>query len=278
MLRDQLQGMRRNVRRRWRAYGDASVTKRMDAFTVGVPEARRLAPAGELSDLFFAHDGRLVHKWVHYLDVYERYLGPLRAGFPLADGTTRPLRLLEIGVSHGGSLELWRKYLGPEAIIFGVDVDKRCAELNGVAGQVRIGSQADGAFLASVVEEMGGVDVVIDDGSHRASHLRTSYDVLFPLLSFGGFYLAEDLQTAYWMLNYDGGYRRPGTFIEVAKSLVDGMHGWYHRFPMSARAKRAQSEVGAVCFYDSIVVIEKRHHSRPAVVKVGHPTLNANSH
>lgn len=242
-------------------------------FQVDPTTALAQATPGPLTDLFFAHDGRLIHKWVHYLEIYERHLAPYRDGFPLPDGTRRPLRLLEIGVSQGGSLQLWRKYFGPEAVIFGIDVDERCAALDEPETRVRIGSQADSAFLNSVVAEMGGVDVVIDDGSHRAPHQRASFDVLFPSLSFGGLYIAEDLHTAYWALDFSGGYRRPGTFIEVSKSLVDGMHAWYHRWPISRRARRAQSEIFSVCFYDSVVVIEKRRRERPTVVKVGRPTL-----
>jgi hypothetical protein len=235
------------------------------------------APGGPLADLFFAHDGRLIHKWVHYLEIYERHLGAYRDGFPLPDGTRRPLRLLEIGVSQGGSLQLWRKYFGPEATIFGIDVDPRCAALDNPETRVRIGSQADSAFLATVIDEMGGVDVVIDDGSHRARHQRASFDALFPRLSFGGLYLAEDLHTSYWAFEFAGGYRRPGTFIEVSKGLVDGMHSWYHRWPISHRARRAKTEIFSVCFYDSIVVIEKRHRDQPVVVKVGRPSFGPGS-
>jgi hypothetical protein len=242
-------------------------------FLVDPDVATAQATPGPLTDLFFAHDGRLIHKWVHYLEIYERHLAAFRDGFPLGDGTRRPLRLLEIGVSQGGSLQLWRKYFGPEATIFGIDVDPRCAALDEPETRVRIGSQADAAFLNAVVEEMGGVDVVIDDGSHRAQHQRASFDALFPALSFGGLYIAEDLHTSYWALDFTGGYRRPGTFIEVSKSLVDGMHAWYHHWPISRRARRAQTDIFSVCFYDSVVVIEKRHRQRPSVVKVGRPSL-----
>ena len=48
---------------------------------------------------------------------------------------------------------MWRKYFGEDAIIYGIDIDPECAQLDGIAGQVRIGSQADTAFLESVVAE-----------------------------------------------------------------------------------------------------------------------------
>ena len=45
---------------------------------------------------------------------------------------------------------------------------------------------------------MGGVDVVLDDGSHVALHQRVSFDTLFPLLSANGLYVVEDTHTAYF--------------------------------------------------------------------------------
>ena len=55
----------------------------------------------------------------------------------------RPVRLLEIGVFKGGSMHLWRKYFGLEAILFGIDIDPKCAQFDGRDAQVRIGSQDD---------------------------------------------------------------------------------------------------------------------------------------
>jgi cephalosporin hydroxylase len=228
-------------------------------FTVDATSARAAVPNGELATLFFAHDGRGVHKWPHYFAAYERYLGPFR-------GT--PVRMLELGVSYGGSLELWRRYLGEAATIIGVDDDPRCVDV----GNVRIGSQADAGFLRGVVAEMGGVDIVIDDGSHRAAHQRASLGALWPLLSDGGVYVIEDVHTSYWW-KFGGGYRRPGSAMEVAKSLADGMNAWYHRHHPRSSGVDAAHEVGSVAFYDGLIVIEKQVHDRPTVVKVGRPSF-----
>lgn len=248
--------------------------RRVDAFTVSADEAKELlSQPGELGRLFLEHRSRLVSKWTGYLDVYERYLAPYRAGFSPPQGPRRPLHLLEIGVSQGGSLQLWRKYLGPEATIFGVDVDPRCAQFDGAEGRVRIGSQSDAGFLRTVVEEMGGVDVVIDDGSHRVKDQRKSFDTLFPLLTLGGTYIVEDLHTSYWPAEYGGGYRRPGTFIELSKSLVDDMHAWYYRWPRLRRRPWAKTDVRSVCFYDSMVVIEKQRRGHPGRLNVGDPVF-----
>lgn len=171
-----------------------------------------------VEEIFWNHDGPVIHKWHHYLPLYDRHFTPWR---------DKPLRMLEIGVSKGGSLAMWRRFFGTEAVIFGIDIDPTCARFDGIDGRVRIGSQADAAFLASVVAEMGGVDIVLDDGSHMSGHMRSSLETLFPLLSDGGLYVIEDLHAAYWQ-DFGGGYRAEGSFMTTIKTMIDDMHHWYH--------------------------------------------------
>jgi hypothetical protein len=33
---------------------------------------------GGLAEVFFGHRGRVIHKWVHYLEIYERHFAPYR--------------------------------------------------------------------------------------------------------------------------------------------------------------------------------------------------------
>lgn len=225
-------------------------------------------PDGTFAQLFEGHQGRNLTKWAHYFGIYDRLLAPFRQGFPMSDGSTRPLHLLEIGVRHGGSLELWREFFGPSATIFGIDLDPRCTGAGRDDLPIRIGSQDDPEFLRAVVSEMGGLDIVIDDGSHVARHQRRSFDTLFPLLEDGGLYVVEDTHTAYW-LRYGGGYRRPGSFISLAKGMVDGMHGWYFKSPRGDRFTLAQHQIGSIEFFDSIVAIRKQLHGRPSTVARG---------
>ncbi len=173
--------------------------------------------------------------------------------------------MLEIGVNHGGSLELWRKFFGPQATIFGIDISPECAERVTPPNQVRIGSQADPRFLRGVVEEMGPPDVVLDDGSHHASHQRISFDTLFPLLNDGGLYIIEDVHTSYFPGFSEGGYQRKGTAIEYAKQMIDDMHAWYHRHKAATPTQRL---IKAIHFYDSLVVIEKAQIERPFHIQV----------
>lgn len=225
------------------------------------PDHMQAYTESPLARLFYSHQGRLAHKWDHYLPIYERHLARYR-------GTA--VRLLEIGVSQGGSLQLWRKYFGPAAIIFGIDVNPRCRAVNDPGVCVRIGSQADPKFLRSVIREMGGVDIVIDDGSHFASLQRVSFETLFPLLDPNGVYIVEDLHTSYWS-DYEGGVRRGGTFIEEMKLLVDDIHAWYGE--VEQRVVDAHKTVDGIHFYDSVVAVEKRPKERPFHTKVGAPSF-----
>jgi hypothetical protein len=214
----------------------------------------------ELSDLerlFFENKGRLIHKWRHYLPIYERHFASYR---------NKPVRMLEIGVSKGGSLDLWRRYFGPEATIFGIDVNAECLSAVDPPNQVRIGSQADPEFLRSTVDEMGIPDIVLDDGSHIAKHQQVSFEILFPLLREGGIYVIEDLHTSYWPLPYGGGHRRSGTAIEQVKTMIDDMHAWYHNRRATTPGK---NHIGAIHIYDSIVVIEKQRRDKPTHIVVG---------
>ncbi|MFN4153720.1 MAG: class I SAM-dependent methyltransferase [Paracoccaceae bacterium] len=207
--------------------------------------------ATPMEDIFWSNTGPVVHKWHHYLPIYDRYFGPWR---------DRPLRMLEIGVSKGGSLSMWRKYFGPEAVIFGIDIDPTCARFDGISAQVRIGSQADAGFLRSVVEEMGGVDIVLDDGSHWSEHMKASLDVLYPLLSDGGVYMIEDTHACYWR-DYGGGHGHPASFLETVKDMVDDLHHWYH--PLGQTVTATAGHLSGLHLHDSIVVLEKAQVSAP---------------
>jgi hypothetical protein len=230
----------------------------MDDYAIDPAERDRLAreASSDIAKIFYAHKGRLIHKWTHYLDIYDGHFSAYR---------NTPVKMLEIGVSQGGSLELWREYFGKDATLFGIDIDPECASRVTAPSQVRIGSQDDPKFLRSVIDEMGTPDIILDDGSHIGRHQRTSFDTLFPLLREGGLYLIEDLQTAYYFVHWEGGYRRKSTGIELVKDMIDDMHSWYHRKKIRTASR---NQIGAIHIYDSIAVIEKRQVARPGHIEV----------
>ena len=220
---------------------------------------------GKFGGLFFEHDGDVVNKWLHYLPIYDALVLPYAGS---------DVRMLEIGVSKGGSLALWRKALGEKATIFGIDIDPKCAEFDGKFATVRIGSQDDAGFLKDVVREMGGVDIVLDDGSHVASHERASFETLFPLLSEGGLYIIEDVHTAYWP-SFEGGLKRSGTAIEFMKKQIDEMHG--HYLNKARNTETAIPPIESIQFFDSVIAVRKRKQAPRRHVNVPHHSTVASA-
>ncbi|WP_370874797.1 class I SAM-dependent methyltransferase [Ancylobacter vacuolatus] len=219
--------------------------------------ARKYDYKGDLLRYFSDNEAGVVHKWHHYIPLYDRYFSPFRGS---------RVRFLEIGVSKGGSLQMWRKYFGPDAIIYGIDIDPECIKYDGVAGAVRIGSQDDTAFLKSVVDEMGGVDIVLDDGSHRMSHLRVTLETLFGRLSDGGLYMIEDLHTAYWR-DFGGGYRSRRNFFRYVGEVIADMHRWYHRHGVIHPA--VSERCTGIHVHDSLVILEKGPVYPPVASQIG---------
>ena len=198
-----------------------------------------------LSELFESHSGRPAHKWLHYFPVYERFLSPYRG---------KPITLLEIGCGKGGSLQLWKKYLGKDAKIVGIDIDASAKEFAEEQISVRIGNQSDTSFLQDIVDEFGIFDFVIDDGSHVMQDVEASFLFLYLKISESGVYLIEDMSTAYWP-GFGGGLLRKGTFIETSKHLIDHLNAEYiydHDFKSDFHAVTT-----GIHFYNSMIVFEK---------------------
>ncbi len=226
---------------------------------------RRVQPFGELEKIFYAHDGRIAHKWHHYLAIYDQYFQSLR------DNLGRAPRVLELGVSGGGSLQLWRKYFGRDACIVGVDIDTACTDRADPGSFVVIGDQADPAVLAAAIAKLGGgLDLVIDDGSHLGRHQIASFEYLYPRLSAYGLYACEDIHCCY-SPEHEGGYRRDGTFVEYAKGLADRLHAWHLGGELKENFMDFARATYGIFFYLDLIVIEKRPIDMPFHIRMGKP-------
>ena len=219
----------------------------------------------DLKDLFYKNTGRLIHKWLHYLDIYDHHFAPFRG---------QPITLLEIGISHGGSLQMWKEYFGTSANIIGVDVEPGCLAFQDERVKVFIGDQEDREFLRSLRNTVGAMDIVIDDGGHRMSQQLTSFEELWPAVAQRGIYLLEDLHTSYWQ-EYAGSYLGPGTFVEFAKSLIDSINAWHTREQVPVDTYTLS--IGGMHIYDSIIVFDKASVTRPTDCVTGVPYFELNA-
>ena len=216
-----------------------------------------------LERYFYDNRGRLIHKWLHYFDIYDRHFAPFRG---------KPVTVVEFGVSEGGSLQMWKDYFGRKARIVGVDINPDCAAFTEPRVEVVIGDQKNRKFLRALREKVGPIDVVIEDGGHRMRQQINTFEVLWPAVRDGGVFLLEDLHTSYWP-RYGGGYQKPGTFIEYAKNLIDQMHAWHSRGPEEFIVDKYTRSIKAMHVYDSIIVFDKGKVRRPTHKRTGTPSL-----
>ena len=74
-----------------------------------------------LFELYREHQGKVSDKWSIYLSEYDRLFSIYR---------DQPIRMLEIGVQNGGSLEIWSKYFPDAHVLVGCDINPDCAKFD----------------------------------------------------------------------------------------------------------------------------------------------------
>lgn len=213
----------------------------------------------DLEKYFNNNTGRLIHKWKHYFDIYDRHFSRFR-------GTD--VHIVEFGVFQGGSLQMWKEYFGPHCRITGIDINPRCKELEEDRVEIIIGDQDDRKFLKSLAARLPRIDILIDDGGHTMRQQINTFEELFPYVDASGVYLCEDIHTSYWP-SFDGGYKKRGTFIEYSKNLIDHINAWHSKQPDRLKITEFTKSAHSLHFYDSILVIEKRPVEKPTHHQTG---------
>jgi SAM-dependent methyltransferase len=217
-----------------------------------------------MSDLlkyFENNTGRLIFKWMHYFGIYERHFGAYRG---------RPMRMLEFGVFHGGSLQMWKHYFGPQAQIVGVDINPQCAGMAEPGIQIEIGDQENREFLAALRDKHGPFDIILDDGGHSMRQQIVTFEEMYQSVKPGGLYVVEDTHTSYFE-GWNGGFQRPGTFIEYSKSFIDHVHAWHAVNPAHTPGLLGKTAFG-LHYYDSVLAIEKHNLQAPVQKLTGEPS------
>lgn len=110
-------------------------------------------------------------------------------------------KILEIGVYHGKSLEMWKEYF-PNAKIYGLDIDPNCLKYEDERTKIFICDQNNEKDLKNVREKINNIDIILDDGSHKYEHMIKSFSFLFSCLKKDGFYVVEDIINNYKVLNF----------------------------------------------------------------------------
>jgi len=116
-----------------------------------------------------------------YFQVYARIAGELGPD----------VRVLELGVKDGESLRMFQS-LFPLGEVTGVDCDH---DATWPEGTVRVVTGQDDPGLPALAGG-GPFGLVVDDASHDGELTRKSFDLLWPLVRPGGYYVVEDWTVA----------------------------------------------------------------------------------
>ena len=205
----------------------------------------------------------LLNKYKHYFSIYHRHFSKFR---------NNEVNVVEFGVAHGGSLQMWKNYFGHKAKIYGVDINPNCKQLEEDRISIFIGDQGDKNFLKSLKKNIPRLDILIDDGGHEMQQQITTFEELFPHISSNGVYLCEDLHTSY-MNKFGGGYKKKNTFVEYSKNIIDQINAWFSEEPNSFRVTDLTRTVYSLHYYNSVLVIEKKPVQKGGVWISGKPRI-----
>jgi hypothetical protein len=164
--------------------------------------------------------------------------GYLPAYNTIADQLNGPARVCEVGVLAGGSLATWQD-LFPGGTICGVDRDTNAYW---PPGTIKIiAGQDDPGLPAMLSRHAEAWDLVVDDASHDGELTARTLDLLWPLVSPGGFYVIEDWFVGFG--DYHGACKSP-VMLDVAKNLLERL--------------RADSDTESVSYRYGMAIIRKK--------------------
>jgi len=192
---------------------------------------------------YFSTTQRAMTKYPHYLELYERHFSPFRGKSPC---------VVEIGVGHGGSLQMWKHCLGEGTKVYGIDIQKRFTyEEKDI--EIITGDQGDLTFLGKLKTIIPKIDILIDDGSHMSRDQIVTFENLFPLMNDHGVYFCEDVHYSYRPAFYETSYIK---FSDYIHNLADYLAGELPYERGSVLADCIQATKG-VYFYICAVVVER---------------------
>lgn len=227
----------------------------------------------EFQQLYATKEGKVSDKWESYLPNYEKWCTPYK---------NFRVRLLEIGVQNGGSLEIWAKYFPRAEIILGSDINADCGRLQFQDHRIKIvlGDINAADVRSQIMAHSDRFDIIIDDGAHTSTSILEAFSGYFSKLSYGGLYIIEDLHCSYWP-KFGGGLRGERTSIEFFKRLIDFMNAehWMKAINVSDEYLALLSsfnvrltlkdlqEIHSISFANSMVFIEKKRISNNVLGK-----------
>jgi len=187
-------------------------------------------------------------KVTNYFQIYSDLFSHLRG----SDCT-----FIETGVLNGGSLFMWRNWLGEKARIIGVDLNLVAKKWEEYGFEIYIGDQGDPLFWQNSFREIGSFDVLLDDGGHQSFQQIVTLSEAVKAAKNKCIIAVEDTYTSFFKM-FSG--HREHSFLEYAKDSTDTLLAktsefFPGQFPQigNPRIEEQFSSVYSIQFYSGLV-------------------------
>lgn len=127
---------------------------------------------------------------------------------------------IETGILDGGSLFMWRRWLGDKARIIGVDLNPEGLKWKEHGFEIFIGDQGDPQFWRDTLGEIGQFDALLDDGGHQSFQQIVTAVEAIDHLTQPAVVVVEDTQSNFMT---DFSSQGSHSFLRFAKDLSDLM-------------------------------------------------------
>jgi hypothetical protein len=190
---------------------------------------------------------------------------------------TEPWAMLEIGIDQSKSLEMWKKYFPSNVFVYGLDIG---VAAEGERFQIFQADQSKLGDLQKVMDSIQSppspspIHFILDDGSHIPEHQILTFNTFFTsLLTPGGVYIIEDIETSYWtrggLYGYSThyGYHHNRSLVEIFKDLVDDVNNEFLNSRNRERQNHslepilsleARSSIGSITFGQNCIIVAKK--------------------
>ena len=203
-------------------------------------------------------------KLTSYFPAYAKIFGHL---------VNKECTFVETGVLGGGSLFMWRNWLGPKARIIGIELNPEAKKWEKDGFEIFIGDQGDPAFWSDTFSKIGDFDGFLDDGGHQSFQQIVTASQAIKYAPDNCVIAIEDTATSFMNdFKSHGQY----SFLNYSKDATDiligrSFHLYKKRFPKINNHKilNEYANVYNIQFFNGIVSfhINKQFSKKPQVVE-----------
>lgn len=169
----------------------------------------------------------------------------------------RKCTFIETGILDGGSLFMWRSWLGENARIIGIDLNPEALKWKKYGFDIFIGDQADPEFWKNTYSSIGNFDAILDDGGHQSFQQIITTVESVRACNSSCVVVVEDTATSFMK---DFSSHGEKSFLEYSKLTTDILTARFStiysdRFPPKINTNLLEEfkDVYSIQFYSGIV-------------------------